>query len=964
VRDADSRSAHRREEDTFLNIFAFNARSIVNKADCLNVYYDSYAPHVFAISETWLDPSMPNETLGEILTKFNVVRCDRKDGRRGRGVCFLIRKGVNFTELEKPANDCDSLWLDICLEIRIRIGLFYHPPNAPRSVFDSMISEIQVMVEEANDMPCVLVGDFNITGIDWTVPRTLSNDAIACSFMECVNQCQLKQEVFEGTRGGQILDLVLCKPENIVRSLEVLPPLRSDHSSISIQLRTKATAKGDTPRRNFRSGNYKEIREFLDNLNWHHLSEMCDSATDFWKVIHQTLIFCIEEFIPMTTVKKLLRSKGQANRKTKMRRLQRMFKRFRENGISGLNNPDLEALAEQIEGDAKKERWEAESKILRQKNTAKFYGYVNNKLHSHSDIPALKTDGELLTSDSSKAAAFSDFFSEVFTKDNGELPEVSSCGNIISSVMFDPVNVLTAIRELKSNYSAGGDELPPIFIKMIGTQLCDPLSTLFNRCLMEGVLPADWKEAIVIPLFKKGRKFLVENYRPISLTSVISKIMERVIRKILVGFLEENLLLSNAQHGFRSKRSTTSALLSSLFEWLSAVDRGDITDVVYLDFRKAFDSVVHSKLLRKLEAIGIRGNLLKFCENFLLNRTQTVRVGNSLSQSAPVVSGVPQGTVLGLLFFIVYINDMLCNDIIDPCSIHAYADDGKIGNSSARAIYDPNTLQCCLDRVSDWARSWQMGLAGEKCKVMRFGSTSFENLPEYQVGGMPLEYVSEMRDLGILVCSNMKFSGHVESIVAKAYARIDLIFRAFLSRDLKFLSSMYTVYVRPMLESNTVIFSPGHKFLIDRIESVQRYFTRRAMGYPAGRMLRRAPAPDELDYFSRLEMFSLEPLELRRIKFDLLQMFKMKLGGLCSIKFEEFFKLGCQRTRGHSAKLEVPLAHRDVMKFFFSHRAVEYWNGLSEETVGKATLSGFKTALVNEPLCRYLKGRYTAASAD
>jgi hypothetical protein len=161
---------------------------------------------------------------------------------------------------------------------------------------------------------------------------------------------------------------------------------------------------------------------------------------------------------------------------------------------------------------------------------------------------------------------------------------------------------------------------------------------------------------------------------------------------------------------------------------------------------------------------------------------------------------------------------------------------------------------------------------------------------------MPLEYVNEMRDLGIIVCSNMKFTGHIDIIIAKAYARIDLVFRAFLCRDLNFLCSMYVTYIRPMMESNTVVFSPGHKFNIDKIESVQRYFTRRAVGYPAGRMLRRAPSPDELDYLSRLEKLSLESLELRRIKFDLTQVFKMKQSQ-CSLNFHDFFKQGCQRTR-------------------------------------------------------------------
>ena len=251
-----------------------------------------------------------------------------------------------------------------------------------------------------------------------------------------------------------------------------------------------------------------------------------------------------------------------------------------------------------------------------------------------------------------------DYFCNLCTIDDELLPpfdRVAPPDADLSDIVFTIDNVATVLRKLKTNSSCGADGFPPVLLKKLASELSFPLSVLFNNSMSIGAIPDAWRCAVITPIAKGGIASNLSNYRPISLTSGICKVMERVIVKYLSDYLFAHKLISKQQHGFIKRRSTSSNLLDILNDWTLAVDNNDGITVVYIDFAKAFDSVSHQKLLYKLQNYGISGNWIK---NFLSGRLQCTKVRDIFSPYRHLSSGVIQSSCLGPLLFVIYVNDV------------------------------------------------------------------------------------------------------------------------------------------------------------------------------------------------------------------------------------------------------------------------------------------------------------------
>jgi ribonuclease P/MRP protein subunit RPP40 len=320
------------------------------------------------------------------------------------------------------------------------------------------------------------------------------------------------------------------------------------------------------------------------------------------------------------------------------------------------------------------------------------------------------------------------------------------------------------------------------------------------------------------------------------------------------------------QHAFMSRFSTNTNLLECTFDWFVALAHSDSVDVIYIDFSKAFDSIVYSKLLFKLSSLGITGKLLAWLAAFLHNRNQCVAIENTFSSVSSVISGVPQGSVLGPVLFLVFINDI---DVIchGRSRIKLFADDLKIYNIVD--ITNPTaTLQLSLDHLVKWSAEWQLPINIKKCSVLTInGSESHKTLTasDYYLDGLLLAKSTSVMDLGVEINSDLSFQSHIGSIVSKARQRVGVLFRGFHTRQVSFLKKAYITYIRPLLEYNSNIWNPTHVYLIDLMENVQRAFTKHVK------------AISKLPYIERLGIFNLEPLELRRLRYDLVQYYKILL---------------------------------------------------------------------------------------
>lgn len=241
------------------------------------------------------------------------------------------------------------------------------------------------------------------------------------------------------------------------------------------------------------------------------------------------------------------------------------------------------------------------------------------------------------------------------------------------------------------------------------------LHVLYTRCLNEAAVPDDWRDARIVPLHKSGDKTLIQNYRPISLTSTACKMLEHIIHKHITAFIEEHKLLTCMQHGFRRGFSTNTQLVEIIHDFAAAINEGKQTDVIFMDFRKAFDKVSHNKLLHKLSYILQNNKLLAWIKSYLTNRRQFVTLNSASSDKVPVDSGVPQGSVLGPLLFLLYIND-----IVDQISvgIRLYADDCVLYEKIS-SVDDQIRLNDAFKSIVTWCNDWQMEINFDKTVFMR-----------------------------------------------------------------------------------------------------------------------------------------------------------------------------------------------------------------------------------------------------
>ena len=290
------------------------------------------------------------------------------------------------------------------------------------------------------------------------------------------------------------------------------------------------------------------------------------------------------------------------------------------------------------------------------KEPKQFWRYIKSKTKSVGGVFNLKNDNGVFTkSEAEKAELLNDFFSSVFSKENlDKLPEVTDKEVLseLDNIIISESEVLKHLKELDASKAMGPDIINPFLIKSMAEVFVKPLTLIFQKSVSSGIVQSAWKEARITPIYKKGNKTEPINYRPVSLTSIVCKTLEKLVRKSILSHLTENLLLSDKQYGFRSGRSCSLQLLNVMERWTEYVEHHQSWDTIYLD------QVAHQRLLKKISSYGIKGALLSWISSFLLDRRQCVSIKGRSSKWKPVKSGVPQGSVLGPIFFIMYVNDI------------------------------------------------------------------------------------------------------------------------------------------------------------------------------------------------------------------------------------------------------------------------------------------------------------------
>lgn len=909
-------------------------------------------PTIIVLSETWLTTGDDNCLFD--LPEYNIFRKDRLTGIRG-GLVIGVRQLNSLFVREILIPNCNSECLAIEISTpfsKFALAAVYKPPTASLCYLDNLLLCLNFLISAFNDV--LIIGDFNFPHINWNLYHASNNVGGQQLFVNFVNDNGLSQFVHLPTRGGNILDLCLSTHQYFVSDIKIEPPLCATNDHFPIYGKLSVNLQNSTDYReiyDFAHADYNAINNYLLQVPWDALFEPFANIANvnpYWEAFSSIVDNAVKLFVPKKRVPLSVNNKRKlflSNcSKQLIIRKRLAWKTYISNGHLPIHKAKFKSISNRCSKSVRQDKKRSEERILSSKSNKCFYNYVKSQLHTNESIPVLSSpDGSIYTSDIDKANCLNRFFSSVYTTSDNITPNfISRVPNNVNldSVIFSECKVSNAINRLKSNSPGGPDGLPSTFFKGCSLSLCAPLAKLFNISMATGTVPSIWLKANVIPVFKgKGSKSNPEGYRPISLTCISCKLMERIICESIICYLTKHKLISNDQHGFLRKRSTATQLIRVVKYYVEALDSGKSVDVIFLDLRKAFDSVCHDKLLTKLQGYGFSDNLIIWISAFLGNRFARVKCGNSFSDYLPVISGVPQGSILGPILFLLYINDL--SDVIQFCNLGLFADDSKLYKVVNNDL-DYNLFQSDLNNISDWLRKWQLSVNEDKCQHLHVGRANLNYT--FFLNRVAINRADIVRDLGILFTSNLKWGQHISHIISQANRKLSLIFKAFINRDRSFLIKMFTVYVRPLLEYCTVVFSPRKRSSVDivRIEAVQRRFTRNFNDL------------SHLSYNERLSALGLKSLERRRLEFDLCFLHKI-IHNHIDVEFSSLFQFNSANLRGNALKLNCTSKFRtDLKKYFFSSHIVHVWNYLTNEVVLLQSTNSFKNAISSINLDKFL----------
>ena len=930
----------------------------VNKMIELTKRVESERPLLVAITEvnlkvrrdTHVDINIPGYTPHRI----------NETSDKGRGIAVFTHESIDKSVIQITSK---ISFEEACiLEVRLRGGdtlLFCCCYRSPTHTDSSSINNknllelIRIMSSKKYSHLCI-VGDFNYRQINWKSWSTEnSTDSDESIFIETLRDCYLFQHVSEPTRRRgddepSILDLVLSNEELQVSDIIHQAPIgKSDHDVLCFRYHCYIDYQKQKTRFNFAKGNYVAMKEHLANSRW--TEKFSSTFQDHnieqnWLSFKNKILDLKDKFIPKETYENKPKwgKKGtfpiDKNTREEMKTKNSKYQAWKRAPPTLRNEARISFTRQRNKVRnllrKAKRKFEKGVSLKCKTNPKAFWAYTRSKLRTKCCVAPLLSDPKnkesLEFDDEKKANILQTQFLSVFTtEDNGTIPTLPARTMLTTpDLVIHEHMVLEELKNLNANKSCGPDEIHPKLLSELADYLVSPLTKLFNQSL-EGTLPADWKRAFVSPIFKKGARNLAVNYRPISLTSIVCKIMEKFIRRAVLDHLTSHELLSEKQHGFLTGRSILTQLLKYLDDCANIVSQGGVVDAIYLDFWKAFDTVPHRRLLGKLKSYGVNGVIHRWIESFLTGRTQEVQVNGTRSRKGAVTSGIPQGSVLGPILFLVYINDLLDN--IDSFSL-LFADDTKIYRKILTKE-DSEKLQKDIDNLVEWTKKWKVTFNADKCHVLTLGKfVNITHTHRYVVSGEELEHVYVEKDLGVTIDENLTFSEHISNKTRSAIGIMAKIRSAFSYLDQETFKKLYISFVRPHLEYAQSMWSPHQAKFVNMLENVQKRATQLVDGL------------GNLEYSERLRKLKLPSLKYRRLRGDMIEVFK-HYNTYDKKVLSASFQPRIRSSRRHQYQLHERVPQdgtTGIQANSFYYRVSRAWNVLPQSVVSAPSIDAFK----------------------
>lgn len=825
-----------------------------------------------------------------MIDNYDIYRADRASTRKGGGIISYVHESQNVSQILSYSNKiCDLLILHYkdknCITCVV-----YRPPATTSADFLPIIEKIRNTLANYQNIDIVITGDFNFPNITWTdtmcpkvTPSTTDEKLQIEKLLSLTDDYFLHQHISQPTRGNNTIDLFFTNISDELYDCNITEYNKlSDHRLIELSLNPPQTL-GDTTEPvidntltgfhslNFHKANYQEINKELSEIDWTELLRD-KSVADQLDIFYEKTLNIAKQH----TSEKLI---STTNTKSKYYRERRALWRQRRRVLHKKDSANKDQILDEIDVNIKKshqsERLHKENQAIEKIaiNAKYFFTYANKTRKCKDKIGPLldKETGETIKDPQHIAETLQSQYCSVFSEPKGsaKIDDINSFfetsdddENWLTDITFTPEDVENCIKSIKPHAAAGPDGFPAIYLRECNHELSKPLYQIFRNSIDTGEIPNDLKDAIITPIPKGGLKSDPKNYRPINLISHILKALEKVLCIRIVTYLEENNKMNINQHGFRKLRSCLSQLIKHFDAIIEAVSNGKTVDVVYLDFSKAFDVVDHNILLRKLKKLGISGKIGIWIHNFITDRRQTVSVNRKLSNSAPVKSGVPQGSCLGPILFLIMISDI--DHKVSKSVVSSFADDTKVSHIIS-LLEDCNDLQSSLNDIYTWSEENNMNFNELKFQALRYGSVSEEikNFMYKTPNDQDIPFESSAKDLGVMMSNNLMFRDHIDILCSKCRGLSAWILRTFLTREKVPMLKLFNSLVLPRIDYCSQMWAPHHNQDWAALEAIQRRFTNQI-----------AEVKD-LDYWSRLKTLSLYSTQRRTERYQIIYLWKI-----------------------------------------------------------------------------------------
>lgn len=824
--------------DTGINVCHANARSILKPGRLDELYEELCCLHAFdiiGISESHLSESVPDSDI--CIPNYTSFRRDRN--RHGGGVLIYVHDRLSCirrSDLEHP--DLEIIWVEIKLgHCVFLVGVCYRPPNQNAEQIDTFMEGLHDSLYPITGhakTSVVLLGDFNDRCTSWDSDHSKSE--LGLRLFRLIQSLNMFQIIDGPTRNENLLDLIITDSPAYFTEVDILSPFDNlDHSVISGLIMVTYPKEPKIKRKiwQYHLGNYDRLNNLLYLTDWDRFF----LATDNINLLTERFTLLISELaescIPTKFV--VIRPRDKPGMNGEVRHLFKVAKRLHKRAKRTQNPVHIEVFRN-ARREAKSEFRRARSKfysdisehLLDPTTSSKTYWKLTKLVYGNKvvkGIPDLNNGASVVSDTLEKAKLLNKYFAEQCSlppnSDADPLPVFHLLTQArLPFVETTPGEVRKILLGLNISKACGPDGISNRILRECANSICVPLSRLFNLSFRLGVFPSCWKKANVVPLYKKNDRCSVKNYRPVSLLCTMSKVLERIVHLRLYEHCVSNNLLTEKNAGFKQSDSTVNQLVSLTDKITKALDKKHDACVVFLDISKAFDKVWHRGLIFKLKQFGLGNIVVDWMDSYLSGRSQQVTINGVSSDPINISAGVPQGSILGPLLFLIYINDLVENLVCDP---HLFADDTSLldifNNSAASSTRVNRDLAC----IHDWGTRWKVTFNPEKTDYLIISKKpTLVNYPDLFFNNTLLLRTVSHKHLGLTITHNLEWHDHIVNTIVKAERRIHMMksVKSILPRGT--LSNLYKTMVLPIIEYCDVIYDNCSLNLAMALEQVQR----------------------------------------------------------------------------------------------------------------------------------------------